>query len=398
MPPKRTALLLSILALALLSGCWSRKEINEIQIITGVGIDKVDEVYLLTLQAANAGAISPMGGGRQSATVNTFEMRAESVMKAMRKLTTISPREMYFSHIRALVIGESVARDGVRDVLDVFLRDYQFRPDFYVLVTKEVRANEVMNVLSPLEPIPANKLFKTLETAQQYWAPAIGVHLDHFVDDLIREGVEPVLQGVTISGEPSKGKTTDNIKMTLPDTYLKFGKLGVFRNDRLVGWLNEEESAGYNYIVNDVEGTVSVLPCESGGQVAIETIRSRTKLTGSVAGGKPEMIVEIWAEGNVGDVECRIDLSKTRSIYELERKAEQSIKHAVDMAVKAARDTYKSDIFGFGQTLYRDRPKEWKKMKPNWEKVYPTVSVSTKVDVKLRRSGKIGKSFIQEMK
>ncbi|MBH9787576.1 Ger(x)C family spore germination protein, partial [Clostridioides difficile] len=41
--------LLCILTL-LLSGCWSKRELNELAIVVALGIDKIDEEYEITVQ------------------------------------------------------------------------------------------------------------------------------------------------------------------------------------------------------------------------------------------------------------------------------------------------------------------------------------------------------------
>ena len=47
----------------LLTGCWSRRELNDLSIAFALGLDKDDGQYVVTAQIINPGEISPNQGG-----------------------------------------------------------------------------------------------------------------------------------------------------------------------------------------------------------------------------------------------------------------------------------------------------------------------------------------------
>lgn len=383
---------------ALAAGCWSRKEMNDIAIVAGLSVDKADGKYLLSAQILNPGQMSEQQGQGGGAPVTTFATEADTIHEGIRKLTAVSPRKLHFSHIRIFLLGEEIAREGIRNVLDLFLRDHELRPDFYVAVAKGTKAVDILSTFTTLEKVPAEKLYKGLETSEKYWAPSVGVHLDDLIKALISEGRQPVLMGLEISGDVRKADKEENTKAIRPKALLRYSSVGVFKEDKLIGWLNEDESRGYNFIVDNVNQSVSDISCPQGGKLVVELMRTKTKLKAKFDEGKPELEIRIDAEGNVSEVECQIDLSKTKSIYELEKRAEQRIQGYVEAAVRKVQTGFKSDIFGFGEAMHRDQPKHWKAIKNEWGQMFTTVSIRPNVDVKLRRTGKIGKSFIQEIK
>ncbi len=93
-----------------------------------------------------------------------------------------------------------------------------------------------------------------------------------------------------------------------------------------------------------------------------------------------------------------IDLSKPENIKKLEAKYQKQIKEKIERAVKTAQKKYKSDIFGFGEVIYRADPKAWKRLEPNWEQEFENVEVSVNVNAKIRRLGTITKSFQKEIR
>jgi spore germination protein KC len=282
--------------------------------------------------------------------------------------------------------------------LDLLFRDHQVRPDFYVILAKGTTAIQVLSMFDPMEKIPVNKLYKSLETAEKAWGSIVAIQLDEFIVDLLKDGVEPILVGVEIMGNKQMGMTDANIKKIKPPALLKYQEIGVFKDDKLLGWLNEEESIGFSYITGRLDSTVDEMPCGEKGKIAIEIIRNKSTLRGTVENGKPQIEVSIAAEGNVGEVACSIDLSNPKEMYKLEIEMEKQINDKIQKAAHKVQKQFKSDIFGFGQAIYQEDPESWEKMKEDWDQTFVDVKVKTKIDVKLRRTGKVGNSFIPFMK
>ncbi|MGZ6507300.1 MAG: Ger(x)C family spore germination protein, partial [Tumebacillaceae bacterium] len=162
MKRKATLLLILLMMVLLLSGCWNRRELNDLGIVVGLGIDKQGDRYLLTAQLVNPTEIVSTKGGGSNLPVTTFQTTGRSVFEAVRRMTTISPRKLWGSHLRVCVLGEDFAREGVSKALDLLSREHELRSDFYLIVAKGTRAENVLKVLTPLEKIPSTSLFSKL--------------------------------------------------------------------------------------------------------------------------------------------------------------------------------------------------------------------------------------------
>ncbi len=395
-------LIIFLLTCTALTGCWSRRELNDLAIAIAIGIDKAEDgQYLVSTQIVNPGEIAAKtggGGGAKYTPVTTYQAKAGSIMEGMRKLTTVSPRKIYVAHIRMLVIGEELAREGIKDVLDFFSRDHEFRTDFFIVVAKEDRAEEVLSTLTQLEKIPANKMFASLEMSEKSWAPTKGVFLDELISNLVSEGIEPVLTAITVIGDEEIGASSENVHEIKPPAELRYENLGVFKKDKLIGWLDKNESKGFNYIIGNVTNTVGPLSCPKGGEIITEQIRTKADIKGKVKNGKPEITVDIWAESNIAEVNCQIDLTKPETVTELEHIANKRVKEVANIAINKAQKELQSDIFGFGEAIHRADPKEWKKLKKNWDETFTQLPVHVKSNFKIRRLGTVGNSFLEEMK
>jgi spore germination protein KC len=376
-----------------LSGCWNRRELNDLAIALGMGIDKQGDQYRVSVQIVNPQEIAARRGGGDNSPVTIYEESGRTIFECLRRMTTSTPRKIYTSHLRTLIISEEVAREGVKNILDFFARDHEVRTDFYVIIARESKAKDAMSILQPLEKVPANFLFKTLQTSEKVWAPTAGRYLDDLMADLMSKGRAATLTGVRVSGDEEAGKSIDNLKTAHTIASIKYSTIGVFQKDKLVGWLDEAESKGYNFITNKVSSTVGVLVCPKGGEMSVEVIRSDTRLKGKMKDGKPAIEVDVRVEQNVGEVACEVDLTDIGTIAELERDSEKRVRSFLDKAIRTAQKKYRSDIFGFGETIHRDEPKAWERLENDWGSIFPEIQVDVKIDIKIRRTGTQSNSF-----
>ncbi|NLG86082.1 MAG: Ger(x)C family spore germination protein, partial [Firmicutes bacterium] len=72
----------------------------------------------------------------------------------------------------------------------------------------------------------------------------------------------------------------------------------------------------------------------------------------------------------------------------LERRTATIIKNDIMLAVRRAQDL-KSDIFGFGNAVYRLQPQKWKQLEPRWPLLFSQLEVKVDVRAKISVSGLI---------
>ncbi|GGH36986.1 Ger(x)C family spore germination protein [Paenibacillus segetis] len=395
---KRKGLLLCIFMIlaVFLSGCWNRKELNDLAIAVGLGIDKSGDKYRVSAQIVEPSEVAGKKGGASS-PVTLYEASGYSVLEALREMTTISPRKIYTSHLRILVLGESLAREGIGEALDFLSRDPETRNDFYIVVAKDAKASDTLKVLTNIEKLPAVRLFSSLETSEKLWAPTATVKIDQLVFDLVSDGKHPILTGLKILGDPEKGQILRNIESVKSPTELEYSGLAVFKKDKLIGWLNDDEGKAYNYIDNQIKGTVGHVDCPDGGRISLKVIRSNTKVKGSVIDEQPRIDIEVNSEANIGEVQCHLDLTKAENIAEVEKWTNRKLENLIETTVKKVQDEYKVDIFGFGEVIHRSNPKAWKKLKKNWDQTFVKIPINVKVKYSIRTLGKVSNSFLEQM-
>ncbi|NMH72602.1 Ger(x)C family spore germination protein [Bacillus sp. RO2] len=392
-------ILFSIPFLLFSSGCWNNRELGELGIAVAMGIDKEGEQFVATVQLVNPAEISNLQGSGTRAPVVVYREKGATIFEAIRKLTTTAPRKTFYPHLRVLVIGEELAKEGFSKSLDLLVRDQEMRSDFYILIAKNSKAADILSVMPPVEKIPAQNMFIKLETSQDVWAPTLAVTLGELIEELVVPGKQPVITGIEIIGDYQSGKLMENVQSSDPPARLRFTSFSIFDKDKLQGWLSEDESKGVNYINGNVKSTIVVVPCPGGenGHVSIELLRTSQKRKSNVKANHPEMNLTLKAEGNIGEISCPVDLTKQKTIKDLEKLTEKDIKDVMMQSIHVAQKGYALDIFGFGLDMHRSDPKYWKTVKNNWDEHFSDMRVNIEVEVSIRKFGKRTNSFINEL-
>ncbi len=135
----RTVFLLLIILISpgLLNGCYDLREINELGFVTAVGIDKADSPnrFIVTVQIANPSSGSDdKGSMKNEVWIGTAE--GKSIFDAVRKLTGISSKRIMWAHNNVVIIGESLAREGIIPVIDYFTHNLELRMKVGLVVSE----------------------------------------------------------------------------------------------------------------------------------------------------------------------------------------------------------------------------------------------------------------------
>jgi len=385
----------------ILAGCWSSQELNDFSIVMALGIDKQEEQYLLTAQIINPGQIASTGGIDSSRTaINSYQVTSETLYEGIRKLTDKVPKDIYVSHLRMAMIGEELARnEGIGKVLEYLSRDHAFRTDFFIVIAQDTTAKTILDILTPMEKIPAQKMFSSLEASHFNFGATVPVTLDELIIDLVSKGKQPVLSGIHILGDPESGKLKSNVENVPAPTEIVYSSTAAFKGDRLVDWLNESESRGYNFITDNIINAVINISCpnEEEGKITLELDDSTTSLKGSVHNQQPKLEVNVEANGDIGEVMCGVDLVQGETFEQIEKLTEDQIKNEIASSIETAQTDFESDIFGFGEVIHRHDPASWESLKDNWDEVFSTMEFNINVQFKIRQTGTLGDSFIKEM-
>lgn len=130
-----------LMSALVLTGCWDRIEVNDIAIVTTTSFDREEDGrFRVGVQVPLPGQMGgSTGGGGGTSGSKPFYVDSEvgsSLREAVQNLQSRMSRRLFFSHRRVLVIGEGLARSGIRDLFDVSTRIPENRLTTRVVIAK----------------------------------------------------------------------------------------------------------------------------------------------------------------------------------------------------------------------------------------------------------------------
>jgi spore germination protein KC len=386
-----------IITALILTGCWSKKELNEIAIITGMGIDKQGDEYLLSVQIVVPQEAGPNAKGR-STVAAVATQNGPNICDAFRRLTYKTTRFLNLSHVSIVTISETVARDGMVESLDCLVRDDQLRPTIMLFIAKDGLAKDILTFNPMMESMSSASIRKMITNSETNYSGVHSVTMKDVANVLSSDGTQLYLPGIKYEGDVEKGKKAENIQQVEMESDIIMEPYAVFKSDKLVGWLDEYTSKGVNLILDKVKGTMISVPCEDEKFFALDVGKVKTKVKVEIKNKKPLYKIQTDIEGMLCQVDCDIDLTDTKNIEKMEKEFAEAIKAQIDHAINTLQTEHQVDILGFGNALHRKDPKLWKKMSKEWDTEFQTVEYEIKVKVTINRTGVTINPLIKDLK
>ncbi|MGO4269520.1 Ger(x)C family spore germination protein [Paenibacillus sp. TAF58] len=382
-----------MISVLLLTGCWERREVNDIAIVTATGVDLIENdlirVTLLLAIPRLIGTSSANGGGDSKLEVTAgwvVSEQGKTVMDAYNNLQGKLPRKIFFSHNRVIVIGEKLARNGTLPTFDFFVRNRQSQLKSTIIVTK-FEATDVLKFKPKFE-----KLASEVMKGELHENIGSSVQLGRFITMLMDEGQEAYAPQISVVSSEKGGDGSTNLMVSKG--------AAVFQDDRLIGWLDNMEIMELLWLKNEKhEGIVTLeIPKKWGGGYASgEMTNVHSKVVPIAQNGTITVDIEISSLLNVFENTSTFDLNSSNDREILSSLFAKEVKGNIEMLCTKVQKNLRSDIFGFGQTMYKQDPRKWKiNYAKNWRMTFPDIEVNTLAKIKVVQTGLIGKGAMKE--
>lgn len=371
-----------LLLVFLLTGCYDHKELNEIAILTATEINKVDDEYIVNAQVVNP---------QSKDTVNIqapfiiYEGKGKTIQEAYRQIKLQSSRFLYPNHLQILVVNENLAKEDINSIVDFYLRIPHVRTEFNIIIGKD---ENILDITTPIDDISATSILETMETNNKYFGTTNLVTFNEFANMTIDKNLEVILPSIEAVNYNKESDTEENTKTTKIDSLYKLSNLAVFKDNKLLGYLTENESITYNILKNKVETTLVTYECEKDKYMTVEV----TKMKSDISTKNKEISIKLEMSGNINETMCKLPLSKEENIKKLQKELEDYVTSEIEKNINNIRKKYNSDIFGFLDLIYKTDYNTYKEIKDNWYKdTYNNIKINLSTSIKI-----IGKGNVME--
>lgn len=375
----------------ILTGCYNYRELNDLAIVSGISISKEDNVYKITAEVVNPKKQQDTSSSKEPDFV-TYTSTGGSMQEAFRKVIKESPKKLYNAQINILIIDEETAKSELNNILDFCARDPEIRSEFYVLIGK---SNKILEVTTPLETISSKNIVDSLEANNKYLGFANLVTYHELVNDYLNPNIEIVLPSIEVVGNEQVGEDTANIETTVSEASSVISNLAIFKGNKFVGYLTEEESQAYNLIMNNTQTTLIKTDYQNNQFVINEIIDSKTSIEASVKNKK--VSINIKGKAAISEANYDEDLEDEKIIQKIQKDFNHTIEELITKSIKNTTQKFNSDIYGFRDLFYKTDPNGYQKMKGNWyQDVFPNLEIEVKSKVELIEKGNLNGGVYHE--
>ncbi len=146
-------IIIIILPILLLTGCTSYTELNDLGIVSMLGLDYQDNEYQVYVNIIEG----TQDDGILEKKYKTHYSSAPNLEEAFQKIMIQSDKKVYLSHIDLLLITENLVDNRLKDTLYNFLNNNEYRNNFNIALTKtdlksyfdnEITADEINKQIS----------------------------------------------------------------------------------------------------------------------------------------------------------------------------------------------------------------------------------------------------------
>lgn len=364
-----------------LAGCDNNygndgREIRDRLIVQGIGVDQTaDGGYLLTLQAFNTAVSGGQDNGMSGNVTKVYETSGATIADAMRNVTLTAGRRPLYSHNWIIVFGAEVAREGLNETLDFFVRDYATRPMVDLAVARGKAADIIKSPFNG-SSIPAREIQMGLKMGQVN-AKTLQMPLHKAVtllEDKTSDVYLPLLK-------PVVDKAQDM------DTVLLDG-LAIFREGKYVGDLDADETRALLFLTGQAESGDLVVEGEPFGKASLELIKADAKFKTEMKNGLPAYRAEITCVCDLNEIE-REDFGNVQSNVRAQIEAaisamlESQLRGTAEICLKS----YRSDVLRLGNRLWLSEPNAFRSVEDRWREVLPKAELTVAVKTTVRRTG-----------
>jgi spore germination protein KC len=389
-------------------GCWDSRELNALGIAVVIGFDVEGDKIKVTVEVIKPVPAQSGSEPSSSNVVKYVQSTGDSLFEAIRNVTLKFDRKIFLSHNKVFIFGEEFAKKGIIGHMDVVQRDHEFRESGHLVVAKGSRAEDVMGISSGIRDIPGEYIEDLIKN-QPSMSKSVKINVNEFLKYYYDIGRQPVMGVIQKKDKKSMGKSNNKNKK---EEELLYEGLAIFKKDRLIGFLDGDETKSFNFIEGEVKGGLIEFPTpmlyrsissatkkvqnfeslvspEVENLTVIEILRSRAKNDIEIQDGKVILKTKVDIKGMLGEETADIDTAEEEIISVLNKSCSNKVKKGIETTIEKIQHEYRVDIFGFGSLFHRKYPKDWAKVKNNWNEIFSKAEVQVEVEADIVRTGLI---------
>lgn len=372
------SLFLSLVLLSFTTGCWNIKNVERTFFINSLGIDYVNNKFVLYSQFIDfTGVAKPESGGQrgtkpvwiEKGTGKTFDDAAFALYPAAQQ-------KMSWSHISAIVFTERALKseEVIKQVFDLVNRYHEIRQTTWIFGTKKA----IEDVFTSKPPIGYSPIYSILNDPKDIYGQ-YSIVKPIMLREMIKQINEP---GQTVFLPYLMVAKRKWNKEHNEYTTIETDGMGAVDKRGLLAHFPKRTLLGLRWVEKGIKRTPLRLYKNKKPSVLLVVRNPKAKITYEVKGTDVYVDVEISIRGSTTEIEQRV--TEQEIVDEAKKMVKKQVRDAFDTGVKR-----NVDLFQISYMLYRKDYKTWERLNRNGYIALTKDSLrNIKVEVEISSSGK----------
>lgn len=341
------------------TGCWSRRELEELAFVLALGIDKGDDGEFILYAQIGKAQQEAGGGDGEGGEIVVIEGKGKTIVQAYDQMFEVANRRLFLSHARLVIISEELAKSGINRILDFLQRDIRIRSTTLIAVGQ----GDIKEILES-QPVLGGITGLAIKDSMRFnWerSKILRKELYEMVRDIKEGDAELTLPIITMEGE----------KVAIKNA-------AYFQNTTMKGTLDNKEVLGLLWLVGDVRhGSITINPNPKDSRyITLELMD--TKVSINPVEGSKGLVFHIKVDQQLRVADDQTNLTVSQIEQEVNRYIKNTILETVNLAKEEG-----VDFIGFGKRYRRKYPKKWDEDK--WIEKFKESEVIIKVNSIINR-------------
>lgn len=414
MHTKKFLIIILTLSTFLLTGCYNKKELDNLAYVIALGADvgSGDELSI-TYQIAVPVKISSDSGKTGEENYITHTVMANSLYTGNSKVNSLTSKEVNLSHVKLIVYSEELAKQDLSGHINGIVSNVSIRPKTTVALCKGKAKDFLENITPNLEASPA-RYYELLFESPRYTDDTIASELINFYSTA--GALDQATTLLILSNESgdeeksSKSKNEENIKNEQQMTGMsnesendggeeksdnkknksetKFLGIAAFNGGKMVGTVPEELVASHLILTSALKnGNITVEDVEEKNKLVSINLRQnkKCKFDVNVQSETPEINISIDLTAKLQSSNSTTNYLTNKNKNALKEKIEEKLEKQLSKYLKLTQE-FNSDIAGIGKYV-KTKYLTWEEFeKSNWLENYKNAKINVQVNINLNVS------------
>jgi spore germination protein KC len=164
----------------------------------------------------------------------------------------------------------------------------------------------------------------------------------------------------------------------------------VFKTDKLVGFLEQEDIIPYLFIKDQIQSAVLNVETKEGNlnsTITLETLNNRTKIKPVYSDEGISFDIKIKTDVFFIESDTLTNFISPQGRKKLKELTERHLKKRIENHIRKTKEDLEFDIFGFGNIIRQRNPKLWKELEKDWDSIFMDANFNVKCDIRIKNSG-----------